>query len=221
VGARLGNLPMSLIQEISQFLNKTEGLIFTKKIENSILICDFSKKRAAKDKSDREKQIRRAEKLLSTPSQILKKSKCIKNNSKNKTLELNTELISKTELLEGLKGYITNVADTPAESLIARYKDLWKIEKAFRIAKHDLEIRPIYLWSQIGIKSHLVIVFISLCIAKFLELKTDISLAVLNKMLWKICDVELVDTISLSSVRKRSQIPEFLKALENKLVTLK
>jgi len=123
VGARLGNLPLSLIKEFSRDLDRIEKKVFFEKLEHYYLICDFSQKRAYKDKSDREKQILRADKLLKNPGQAFKKSKFIKNASNNK-LELNKELITKAELLEGIKGYATNVSDLAPELLISRYKDL-------------------------------------------------------------------------------------------------
>lgn len=150
------------------------------------------------------------------PGQAFKKSKFIKNASNNK-LELNKELITKAELLEGIKGYATNVSGIPPELLISRYKDLWNIEKAFRIAKYDLEIRPIFLWTEIGIKSHIVIVFISLCISKFLEIKTGLSIDVVRRMLWKVFDAELLDKVSNKTKTKRSLIPEKLQTIENSL----
>jgi hypothetical protein len=42
--------------------------------------------------------------------------------------------------LVGLKGYVTNVPVTvmPAAEVIARYHDLWHVEKSFRMSKSDL-----------------------------------------------------------------------------------
>lgn len=216
VGARLGNLPLQLIKEFSRDLNRIEKKVFCKKLDRYFLICDFSQKRAYKDKSDREKQLLRADKLLANPGKAFKKSKFIKNTASNK-LELNKALIAKAELLEGIKGYATNVLDFAPELLISRYKDLWNIEKAFRIAKHDLEIRPVFLWTERGIKSHLVVVFVGLCISKFLEIKTGLSIDVVRRMLWKVFDVELLDKISGKTKTKRSPIPENLHNIEHVL----
>lgn len=216
VGARLGNLPLLLITELSKDLNQIDGKIFATKLDDYNLICDYSKKRAYKDKSDREKQIARAEKLLANPGKAFKKSKFIKTSSHN-DLELNKELVAKAELLEGIKGYATNVSAIPPALLIDRYKDLWNIEKTFRIAKHDLEIRPIFLWTEIGIKSHIVTVFVSLCISKFLEIKTGLSIEVLKKTIWNVFDAELADKISGKTIIKRSPISENLQNIENTL----
>jgi len=42
-----------------------------------------------------------------------------------------------------LKGYLSNTTLTKNE-IIENYGHLWKIEKAVRISKNDLKIRPIY-----------------------------------------------------------------------------
>ena len=41
----------------------------------------------------------------------------------------------------GLKGYITNT-ELDAERVIAEYHGLWVVERAFRVSKGTLEVRP-------------------------------------------------------------------------------
>ena len=74
-----------------------------------------------------------------------------------KTFKLNNSLIEKYRHLEGIKGYKTNINNISEELLISRYKDLWKIEQSFRIAKSDLEARPIYLRRKSSIEYHILI----------------------------------------------------------------
>lgn len=52
---------------------------------------------------------------------------------------------------------------------IDNYKHLWKIEKAFRIAKTDLKIRPIYHQLQRRMEAHICIAFVAYKIYKELE----------------------------------------------------
>ena len=66
------------------------------------------------------------------------------------------------------------------DEVIGNYKNLWKIEKAFRISKTDLRIRPIYHRLQRRIEAHLCIAFCAYKIYKELERqlkekKTDMS----------------------------------------------
>ena len=49
------------------------------------------------------------------------------------------------------------------------YKQLWAIEKAFRISKTDLRVRPIYHRLERRIKTHICIAFCSYKIYKELE----------------------------------------------------
>jgi transposase len=49
------------------------------------------------------------------------------------------------------------------------YKNLWHIEKAFRMSETDLRIRPIYHRLQNRIEAHICISFIAYCIYKDLE----------------------------------------------------
>lgn len=46
------------------------------------------------------------------------------------------------------------------------YRNLWQIEKAFRISKTDLRIRPIYHRIRNRIEAHICIAFAAYCILK-------------------------------------------------------
>ena len=52
---------------------------------------------------------------------------------------------------------------------MAHYNQLWKIEKAFRISKTDLRIRPIYHRKRTRIEAHLCIAFVAYTVFKDLE----------------------------------------------------
>ena len=69
---------------------------------------------------------------------------------------------------DGLKGYLTNCQLTPKE-IIEHYRNLWHIEKAFRISKTDLRIRPIYHRLRRRIEAHICISFAAYTIYKELE----------------------------------------------------
>jgi len=67
-------------------------------------------------------------------------------NHNNRNTILNEELIEKTMKLLDIKGYYTDIEELVASNttIISRYHNLYKIEKAFRISKHDLQTRPIF-----------------------------------------------------------------------------
>jgi DDE family transposase len=95
---------------------------------------------------------------------------------------VNRELEAKTRALAGLKGYTTNLAACPdgtpvtAEFVISSYHDLWRIEKAFRMSKHDLKARPVYHHKRESIDAHLAIVFAALAVTRFIEARTGWSI---------------------------------------------
>ena len=84
------------------------------------------------------------------------------------TITIDYDKFNADERWDGLKGYITNTA-LNKEDVIAVYKQLWHIEKAFRISKTDLRIRPIYHHLKRRIESHICIAFASCKIYKELE----------------------------------------------------
>lgn len=194
VGARLSNIPLKTIKEMSESLNKTEGIYFQAETPNGTLICDYSVKRATKNRFDREKQIQKALKQINNPGKI-KKQRFLTQTSKQK-FELNQNLINKQELLDGIKGYITNLKDPNPALIISRYKDLWHVEKSFRIAKSDLQTRPIYHHKLENVKAHILIVFVALAISKSIEIKLNKSIQKIKDEIWQIEDIELHDTLT-------------------------
>lgn len=69
---------------------------------------------------------------------------------------------------DGLKGYVTN-SKLSAVKVLESYNNLWQIEKAFRISKTDLRIRPIYHYLRRRIEAHLCIAFSAYAVYKELE----------------------------------------------------
>jgi transposase len=133
----------------------------------------YSSSRAKKDKANRERGLKRIEKSLNAGR--LTKSN-INNRGYNKYLKLEGELSIKIDYTkfesdckwDGLKGYITNTR-LKGEQVIDNYNNLWKIEKAFRISKTDLKIRPIYHRLKERIEAHICISFVSYVLFKDLE----------------------------------------------------
>ncbi|MGC8979754.1 MAG: IS1634 family transposase, partial [Caldisericum sp.] len=103
-------------------------------------------------------------------------------------------------LLEGIKGYKTNITDVSEQLLITRYHDLWRIEQSFRIAKSDLEARPIYHRKQLSIQYHLLIVFVALCMTRVIEQEKGKSIRQVVDELKDKWTVTLKDEISGNSI---------------------
>jgi transposase len=84
------------------------------------------------------------------------------------TINIDYNKFNRDAVWDGLKGYITNTKLTYKE-VIDNYNNLWHIEKAFRMSKTDLRIRPIYHSLRHRIEAHICISFTAYCIYKELE----------------------------------------------------
>lgn len=93
--------------------------------------------------------------------------------------------LTRARRLIGLKGYVTNVAATvmPAREVIAKYHDLWQVERSFRMSKHDLATRPIYHRTRDAIEAHLTIAFAALAVARRIQNQTGLSIGNVLKQL--------------------------------------
>jgi transposase len=183
VGARLGSLSKQVQEIISGEVLGIDKAITTVNYLNHRLICQYLNSRAAKDRSDREKQLEKARRIVSAPSKITGRFKYVE--TVNGKYGVNEALVQKAKLLEGIKGYLTNT-NLDEQTIIDRYHDLWRIERSFRITKSDLEARPIFHQLDKTIISHLIIVFAGLAIARYLELKTDLPIKKVIKIAKKV-----------------------------------
>jgi hypothetical protein len=89
---------------------------------------------------------------------------------------VNRELEAKARMLAGWKSYITNITSPSAEFVIGAYHKLWRIEKSFRMSKHDLQARPIYHHKRESIEAHLAVVFAALAVTHEIESRTGWSI---------------------------------------------
>ena len=130
--------------------------------------------------------MRRARKVIASPATATNRYRFVKKADGETAYEFNQPLIDKAEQLEGIKGYVTNT-DLGATLIMERYRDLWRIERAFRISKSDLMARPMYHQLDASVKAHVCLVFASLTITKYLEIETGLShrriVAVCSKLL--------------------------------------
>ena len=173
IGARIKNESEKIKKQI---LNNQlgDGQIMTiKKPDNTRLIVAYATNRAAKDEHNRKRGLQRLEKQLRA-GKLTKSS--INNKGYNKylklkgdvSIEIDYEKFNNDKSWDGLKGYITN-ANLNDKQVIENYKNLWYIEKAFRMSKTDLRIRPIYHRLRHRIEAHICISFTAYCIYKELE----------------------------------------------------
>lgn len=173
IGARIKNETQKVRGRILEELWQDGHSINIKKGENQKIVIAYSEKRAAKDRHNRERGLARLEKSL-------KKGRLTKANINNRGYNKYLKLIGEVQIQidydkynadqcwDGLKGYITNTS-LRAKQIIENYNNLWQIEKAFRISKTDLKIRPIYHRLRHRIEGHICISFTAYSIYKELE----------------------------------------------------
>jgi len=148
LGARIKNEPDKIRKQIFDNEFSNGQTICINKSATTRLIVSFSEKRAAKDQHNRNRGLQRLEKQINAGK--LTKSN-INNRGYNKYLKMEGEISIQIDyekfntdaIWDGLKGYITNTKLTN-DQVIDNYKSLWNIERAFRMSKTDLRIRPIY-----------------------------------------------------------------------------
>lgn len=173
LGGRLKN-ESNQIKEMILADQYSDGVLKSyQKTEKSRVIVHYSDNRAKKDQYNRTRGLMRLEKKIKA-GKLTKSS--INNKGYNKYLKLTGEVeitidynkYQQDNVWDGLKGYVTNTKLTDKEDL-ENYRHLWNIEKAFRMSKTDLRIRPIYHRLQRRIEAHICISFTAYCIYKELE----------------------------------------------------
>lgn len=173
LGARIKNESESIKSQILS-AGVIDGTVHSfEKDGNKKLIVGYSNVRARKDQYNRERGLKRLEKRIKSGK--LTKSN-INNRGYNKYLKLEGEVtididydkFNKDTVWDGLKGYITNTK-LSGKDVIENYNNLWHIEKAFRMSKTDLRIRPIYHRLKHRIEAHICISFTAYCVYKELE----------------------------------------------------
>lgn len=83
-------------------------------------------------------------------------------------ISIDLEKFNADALWDGIKGYVINT-QLDKKDVIASYKKLWFIERAFRMNKTDLEVRPIYHRLHNRIQGHICICFTAYTIMLELE----------------------------------------------------
>ena len=134
------------------------------------LLVGYTDDRARKDAYNREKGLRRLEKAYNrgtlTKDNINKRgyNKFLKMEGDVK-VSINYDKLEADEKWDGLKGYLTNT-DIPVSEVYAAYHNLGHVERAFRISKSKIEIRPMFHFTRRRIEAHVCICFVALKVYK-------------------------------------------------------
>ena len=148
--------------------------------EDQRLIVHFSPKRAIQDAQDRcdaiEKLMEKLHKSTNVKGLISDYGyqKFIQIDSINK-VSLNTKAIEEAQRWDGLYGIVTNASSLLIKEVLHQYKELWQVEKSFRITKYDLKTNPIFHWTPKRVRAHLAITFMAFTCVRLLEYRVAIQ----------------------------------------------
>lgn len=137
------------------------------------LIVSYSDRRAKKDAYNRSRGVARLRKAYQSGK--LTKAQ-VNHRGYNKFLDISKDIAVKIDdakieedaKWDGLKGYITNT-DLEVSKVIDQYHGLWVVERAFRVSKGTLDMRPIFHFTERRIEAHVCICFVAYKVYKELE----------------------------------------------------
>lgn len=180
IASRIKSLPEKMKEEILKeegYIRVNEDIRYKEieQSEESRLIVFHSNEREAKDRAERQRLIQKAEELLSKPSLItasIKRGgrKYIKPD-KALGFEIDNEAIREDEAFDGYFGIQTSEKGLTGTDILTSYHELWRIEESFRCMKSNLEVRPIFHWTERRIRGHFVMCFIAFLLERALEIE--------------------------------------------------
>lgn len=157
----------------------------TKATLKQYLIITFSRKMMEYQRTIRNRQIERAQKLLNLkdPEEIKKGPndvrRFLKRIAKSKNGEvaevrysLDLDKIAEEERYDGYYAVATNLND-PAKDILKIAHKRYKIEDCFRVMKTNFDARPVYHRKPERIKSHFLICYTALLICRLIECRLD------------------------------------------------
>ena len=184
----------------------------TKKLHQRLIIT-YSPKYALYQKSIRDKQVKRAEKMLETgnakknrknpndPARFIGKMAVTEDGeAADITQYLDEDKIAEEAQYDGLYAVCTDLLDDEVSDILKVSEARWQIEECFRIMKTDFSARPVYLQDENRIKAHFLICFLALIIYRYLEKKLDLRYT---------CE-ELLDTLkgmNFAEIQEQGFIP--------------
>ena len=184
----------------------------TKKLHQRLIIT-YSPKYALYQKSIRNKQVERAQKMLDSgktkknrknpndPARFIGKMAVTKDGEAADIKQyLDEDKIAEEVQYDGLYAVCTDLLDDEVDDILKVSEGRWKIEECFRIMKTDFTARPVYLRDENRIKAHFLICFLGLTVYRYLEKKLDLKYT---------CE-ELLDTLkamNFAGIQEQGFIP--------------
>ena len=146
------------------------------------LIVTYSPKFARYQKTIRDRQVERAQKMLDSgsikkerknpndPARFIGKTVCTDDGEAAKIHNyLDTDKIDSEAVYDGLYAVSTDLLDDNVNDILKVSEGRWEIEECFRIMKTDFEARPVFLQNETRIKAHFLTCYLALIIYRYLE----------------------------------------------------
>jgi Transposase DDE domain len=183
LGNRIGHIPYAIMEwrDHNPGVDVPDGLTLTQPWpggpnstrRDQVIYYQYRADRARRSLRGIDEQVGKAERAVAGKVPV-KRNRFITLAGGEKSV--NRELETKARTLAGWKSYITNITNPSPEFVIGAYHQLWRIEKSFRMSKHDLQARPIYHHKRESIEAHLAVVFAALAVTHEIETKTGWSI---------------------------------------------
>lgn len=204
--------------DITKLNSNDKGLYYkdepytTKKLHQRLIIT-YSPKYAAYQRTIRDKQVERAQKMLDSgntkknrknpndPARFIEKTAVTpEGEAADIKYSLDENKITEETLYDGLYAVCTDLLDDNVADILKVSEGRWQIEECFRILKTDFSARPVYLQDENRIQAHFLICFLALTIYRFLEKKMDLKYT---------CEelLETLKAINFAEIQEQGYIP--------------
>ena len=204
--------------DITKLDSSDKGLYYkdepytTKKLHQRLIIT-YSPKYAAYQRTIRDKQVERAQKMLDSgntkknrknpndPARFIEKTAVTpEGEAADIKYSLDENKIAEETLYDGLYAVCTDLLDDNVADILKVSEGRWQIEECFRIMKTDFSARPVYLQDENRIQAHFLICFLALTIYRFLEKKMDLKYT---------CEelLETLKAINFAEIQEQGYIP--------------
>ena len=204
--------------DITKLNSNDKGLYYkdepytTKKLHQRLIIT-YSPKYAAYQRTIRDKQVERAQKMLDSgntkknrknpndPARFIEKTAVTpEGEAADIKYSLDENKITEETLYDGLYAVCTDLLDDNVANILKVSEGRWQIEECFRIMKTDFSARPVYLQDENRIQAHFLICFLALTIYRFLEKKMDLKYT---------CEelLETLKAINFAEIQEQGYIP--------------
>lgn len=204
--------------DITKLNSNDKGLYYkdepytTKKLHQRLIIT-YSPKYTAYQRTIRDKQVERAQKMLDSgntkknrknpndPARFIEKTAVTpEGEAADIKYSLDENKITEETLYDGLYAVCTDLLDDNVADILKVSEGRWQIEECFRIMKTDFSARPVYLQDENRIQAHFLICFLALTIYRFLEKKMDLKYT---------CEelLETLKAINFAEIQEQGYIP--------------